>query len=160
MSFSYGLGLNPPVPNPAIDYPRLLVSDTTQFAADGTTPIYIYEDAEILAAADIITNVFQSAQFYSGPAGRNIPSTPVNYLRTAALLLEALAADKARLASVKQVLDVKLDASDAAIQLRAGAQSYRDMDDNSGAFFIAEQVNNSFSFADRWWKQVQRQAAA
>ncbi len=159
MSFSYGLGLNPPVPNPAIDYPRLLVSDTQQFGPDGTTPIYVFEDAEILAAALINSSVFQSAQFYSGPGGRNIPTSPVNYLRTAALLLDSLAANRSRLASIKQVLDIKLDPAVAAKNLKDQAQAYRDADDNSGAFFIAEQVNDSFSFRDRWWKEMQRQAA-
>ena len=159
MSFSYGLGLNPPVPNPPIDYPRLLLSDTTEFAADGTTPIYIFEDAEILAAALINSSVFQSAQFYSGPGGRNIPTSPVNYLRTAALLMDSLASNRARLSSIKQVLDIKLDPAVAAKNLRDQAQAYRDADDNSGAFFIAEQVNDQYSFRDRWWKEIQRQAA-
>ncbi len=159
MSFSYGLGLSPAVPNPPIDYPRLLISDTQQFGPDGTTPIYVFEDAEILAAALVNSSVFQSAQFYSGPGGRNIPTSPVNYLRTAALLLDSLAANRSRLASIKQVLDIKLDPAVAAKNLKDQAQAYRDADDNSGAFFIAEQVNDSFSFRDRWWKEMQRQAA-
>lgn len=155
MGFSYAFGANP-----AIDYPRLLVADTAEFASDGVTAAYIFDDREILAATQIETSVFQSAQFYSGTQGRSaLPTGPVPYRRIAATLLDALAADKARLASIKQVLDVKLDASDAAIQLRAGAQALRDADDNSGAFFIAEQVNGTFSFIDRWWKEVQRQVA-
>jgi hypothetical protein len=159
LSFSYGLGLNPPVANPPIDYPRLLVSDTKEFASNGTTRIYIFEDAEIQAAALINGAVWQSAQFYSGPAGTYLPPTPVNYLRTAALLLDSLAANRSRLASIKQVLDIKLDPAVAAKNLKDQAQAYRDADDNSGAFIIAEQVNDQFSFADRWWKQIQRQAA-
>lgn len=154
MSFSYNLGANP-----AIDYPRLLIADTTQFASDGTTPIYVYEDEEIQAATRIETSVFQSAQLFSGAQGRPLPTSVVPYRRIAATLLDALAADTGRLAGIKQVLDVKLDNSDCAIQLRAGAQALRDADDNSGAFFIAEQVNGPFSFIDRWWKEVQRQAA-
>ncbi len=159
MSFSYGLGLKPPVPNPPIDYPRLLVSDTREFAANGTTRIYIFEDAEIQAVGLINGLVWQSAQFWSGPAGQYLPPTPVNYLRAAALLLDSLAANRARLASIKQVLDIKLDPAVAAKNLKDQAQAYRDADDNSGAFIIAEQVNDQFSFIDRWWKQIQRQAA-
>jgi hypothetical protein len=159
LSFSYGLGLSPAVPNPPIDYPRLLISDTQEFAANGTTPIYIFEDAEIQAAALINSSVFQSAQVYSGPGGRNIPTSPVNYLRTAALLLDSLAANRSRLASIKQVLDIKLDPAVAAKNLKDQAQAYRDADDNSGAFMVIEQINNQFSFADRWWKEYQRQAA-
>jgi hypothetical protein len=159
LSFSYGLGLNPPVANPPIDYPRLLVSDTQEFAANGTTRAYIFEDSEILAAALINANVWQSAQFYSGPAGAYVASTPTNYLRTAALLLDSLASNRARLSSIKQVLDIKLDPALAAKNLHDAAQAYRDADDNSGAFIIAEQVNTDSSVIDRWWKQIQRQAA-
>ena len=43
-------------------------------------------------------------------------------------------------------------------QMRAQAQALRDADDNSGAIMIVEQVNNSFSFRDRYWKTVQRQS--
>jgi hypothetical protein len=98
--------------------------------------------------------------FYSGAQGQLIPQQPLNYLRVAATLLNALAANKSRLASIKQLLDVKLDSSDAAIQLRATAQDYLDMDDNSGAFVIIEMCNDYWSFADRFWKQVQREQGA
>ena len=147
MSWHYDFALYP-----TISRIRLMVADTDSSAQ-------IFQDEEITAAIDIEGSTFQSAQFYSGPGGRTVPNPPVPYRRAAALLLDALAANRARLASIKQLLDVKLDSSDAAIQLRAGAQALRDADDNSGAFFIAEQVNDSFSFRDRWWKQMQRQAA-
>jgi hypothetical protein len=147
LAFSYNFGANP-----AIDYPRLLIADTVDTG-------HVFEDSEILAATAIETATFQSAQRYSGPAGSALPSSPVPYRRIAATLLDALASNKARIAAIKQVLDVKLDASDAAIQLRAAAQALRDADDNSGSFMVIEQVNNSFSFADRWWKQIQRQSA-
>ncbi len=147
MSFSYQLGANP-----AIDYPRLLISDTQSVN-------HIFEDEEINSAAQIQSLQFQSSQFYSVAAGNNLPSTPVSYLRIAALLLDALAANKSRLASIKQLLDVKLDSSDAAIQLRATAAEYRDVEDNSGAFMIIEQVNDIWSFQERFRKTVQRQSA-
>jgi hypothetical protein len=155
MSFSYQFGANPP-----IDYPRLLISDTQEFAPNGTTPIYIFEDSEITAFANITSAVWQSSMFWTGPYGSlNLPSSPVNYLRIAALALDSLAANKSRLASIKQMLDVKLDASDAAIQLRTTAQEYRDVDDNSMAFVIIEQCPNYWSFVDRFWKQWQRVAS-
>ena len=97
---------------------------------------------------------------FSGPAGRFLPSSPVSYLRVAALALDALAANKSRLASIKQLLDVRLDSTDAAIQLRATAAEYRDVDDNNMAFVIIEQCHDVASFRERWWKQVQRQTAA
>ena len=147
MSFTYGLGANP-----TIDIPRLLISDTQ-------STNHVFEDEEITMAYTIAGSFFQSAQFYSGAGGANIPTTPVSYLRVAALLLDSLAANKSRLASIKQLLDVKLDSSDAAIQLRATAAEYREVDDNSGAFMIIEQVNDNFSFRERFWKTVQRNSA-
>jgi len=152
MGFSYQFGANPP-----IDYPRLLISDTQQFAPDGITPIFIFDDQEIVAATNIQALQFQSSQFYSFQSGRNLPTSPVSYLRIAALLLDAVSANKARLSSIKQMLDIRLDSSDAAIQLRETAKEYREVDDDSGAFVIIEQVNNYWSFSDRFWKQVQRQ---
>lgn len=155
MSFSYGAGSNPP-----IDYPRLLVSDTQQFAADGTTRLYVFEDSEITAAATIASGMWQSSQFFSGTLGvASFPTNPSQYLRTAATLLYSLAANNARLAVIKQILDVKVDATDAAVQMRETAASYLEMDDNSGAFVLIEMVNDDFSFRDRFWKQVQRQTA-
>lgn len=155
MSFSYGGGTNP-----AIDAPRLLVSDTQQFALDGVTRLYVFEDSEILLAGAITAGVWQSSQFFSGVDGvATLPSTPSQYLRTAATLLFSLSANNARLAAIKQILDVRVDATDAAEQMRKTAQSYLDMDDNSGAFALIEMVNSDFSFRDRFWKQVQRQSA-
>ena len=143
--FSYALGANP-----TIDYPRLLISDTQ---ASG----HVFEDEEIQSAFILQTLQFQSAQFFSGPGGQNLPSSPVSYLRVAALLLDCLAADKSRLGSVTQLLDVTLDPNKAAASLREQAKSYRDTDDNAGAFAIIEQCNTSWAFTDRYWKTVQRQ---
>ena len=148
VSFSYQYGANPP-----IDYPRLLVSDTL-------ATNHIFEDQEILAATNITANIWQSAQFYTPPSGvQTLPTTPVSYYRIAGLLLQSIASNKARLASVTQILDVKLDPSKAAKALQDQAKAYFDMDDNSGAFVLIEQVNNNFSFYDRFWKQIQRQTA-
>lgn len=152
MSFSYN---NCDGTQNQIDFVRLLISDTQSLN-------HVFEDSEVLAGYAIQAAQFQSGMFYSGPAGRNLPATPVSYLRVAALLLDALAANKSRLASIKQLLDVKLDSSDAAIQLRATAQEYRDVEDNSGAFMIIEQVqrDGGWSFRDRFWATVQRQSGA
>ena len=156
MSFSYGPSSSPPTLNPPIDYIRGLVADTQEFNAQGQ-PIFIFSDQEIQMFTQMQTQVFQSSMFYSGPAGMYIPPTPPDYYRIAALMLDALSANKARLASIKKLLDVQLDSSDAAIQLRLTAEEYRDISDNGGAFAIIEQVNDYWSFADRFWKQVQRQ---
>ena len=139
-------------PNTQIDAVRLLISDT-----DSAHPVFSNEEIEL--AYTIQGNVFQSAQFYSYPGGAYIPSSPVSYLRVAALLLNSLASNSARLSGVVQLLDVKLDLSKAAASLMDGAKNYREIDDDSGAIFIIEQVNNNWSFQDRWWNQVQRFAS-
>ena len=155
-TFSYAGGANPPV-----DYPRLLVSDTQQFAPDGTTPIYVFSDQEIAAATQIEISVWQSGQFYSGPMGNaTLGSSPVPWRRIAATLLDSLAANKARLSVVQQILDVKLAPHLAAAAIQAQAAALRKADDESGAFVIVEQVNDVFSFRDRYWKSVQRQFAS
>lgn len=161
-TFTYGINLGNP--NPPVDFVRLLVADTVQFAADNITPIYIFSDQEILAMEAIVQSNFQSAQFFSTPGGPpgagsfgvNLPPQPIPYYRVAGMLLNSLAANSSRLASVTQLLDVKLNPSLAAKALKDQAQAYFDQDDNSGAFVVIEQVNDSFSFADRFWKQWQR----
>jgi hypothetical protein len=165
-TFSYGI--NTGNPNPPIDYVRLLVADTQEFGDDGVTPIYIFSDQEILATEQIVMGQFQSAMFFSpsggpiagGAQGAYLPSPPIPYYRVAGVLMMAIASNKARLSSVIQLLDVKLDTAKAAKALFYQAQEYFDMDDNSGAFVVIEQVNNDWSFRDRWWKQWQRQSAS
>jgi hypothetical protein len=157
MSFSYGPTSSPPTLNPPIDYIRGLIADTQEFDAEGNQA-YIWNDQEIQMFTQMQASTFQSSQFYSGPTGQYVPPTPVAYLRVAAYMLQAMAANKARLASVQKLLDVTLDPSKAAAALNKQAQAYLEMDDNTGAFFIIEQVNDMWSFRDRFWKQVQRQS--
>lgn len=144
--------------NNLIDFVRLLIMDTQEFGPNGTTRAYVFSDNEITAFYTIQTMQFQSAQFFSPPAGMNLPTSPVAVLRVAAMALDSMAANSSKLASVIELLDVKLSPDKAAIALRAQANQYRDLDDNSGAFFIVEQVNDQWSFRDRFWKQVQRQS--
>jgi hypothetical protein len=156
-TFSYGPSASPPTLNPPIDYVRGLISDTVQFDANGNQ-IYIFSDQEIAMFLGMQMSFgWQSTQFYSPPGGAFLPSSPSPYLRCAATMLRSIASNKARLASIQQLLDVKLDASKAAAALETQAQAYLDMDDNSGAIAIIEWCNDYFSFRDRFWKQVQRQ---
>lgn len=155
-TFTYGPAQSPPTINPPIDYVRVLVADTNEFNADGQQA-YIFSDQEIQMLTQINASTFQSSMFYSGPAGQFVPPSPPDYYRIAALALDSIASNKARLSSIQQLLDVKLDPSKAAAALQAQAQAYRDVSDNAGAFAIIEQVNDYWSFADRFWKQVQRQ---
>ena len=160
-TFTYGPSSSPPTINPPIDYVRGLIADTQEFAANGTTPAYIFSDQEITMFTQMQQAFgWQSSMFYSPPAGQFLPSAPSNYLRIAATMLRSIASNKARLASIQQLLDVKLDPSKAAKALNDQAQAYLDMDDNSGAVAIIEQCNDYFSYRDRFWKQVQRQSGA
>jgi len=135
----------------------MLVADTQQFQADGVTRAYLFEDSEITSFANIVGSVYQSSMVYDPPLNAAVPTSPVSYVRQAAYMLNALAANKARLAGVIGLLDVKLSMKDAAKALQDQAKAYLDMDDNSGAFMIIEQVNDQASFRDRFWKEVQRQ---
>lgn len=149
--FTYGFGANPP-----IDYPRLLISDTVEYDANGNR-VYAFEDSEITAAAQIEMGVWQSAQFYSAPSGQaTLPTVPVPYRRVAATLLDSLAANQARLQIIAKLLDVTVNPN-ASKAMAAQAQALRDADDNAGTFVIIEQVNDVFSFRDRYWKQIQRE---
>jgi len=154
MSFSYQFGANPQV-----DYPRMLISDTVQNDQNGNR-VYAFEDSEILAAYQIEQNVWMSPQFYSGTLGQaSETNPPVSYRRVAATLLDCLAANQARLQAISSILDVKLNAQ-AAKEMRETAAALREAEDNSGAFVIIEQVNDEWSFRDRFWKTVQRQSAS
>lgn len=132
--------------NPFIDYPRFLVADT-----DMTAPIFADEEIAIAYQVDQIAMII--------PIGQGVPTqvqAQPSARRAAANLLDSLAGDKSRLASIKQLLDVKLDTSDAAIQLRATAKEWRDIEANSGNFAITEMVNTQWSARERVWKQLLR----
>jgi hypothetical protein len=156
MSWSFGAGSNPP-----IDYPRILTGDMNPVSP-------IFQDESILAIEQIVTTPFQSGQFFSTPSGPTgggtlgtyLPQTPIPYYRVAAIMLNSMASMQAWPSAVTELLDVKLNGPAAVKALQNLAQSYLDLDDNSGAIFIIEQVNDDWSFRDRFWKQWQRQSQA
>lgn len=151
MAFTYQGGANPP-----IDYIRMLISDTVQTDVQGNR-VYAFEDSEIQAGYAIEQNVWMAPQFYSGVAGQAAETNPpVSYRRVAATMLDCLASNQARFQIISQILDVKVNQG-ASKEMRATAQALRDTEDNSGAFVIIEQVNDEWSFRDRFWKTVQRE---
>lgn len=147
-----------PGPN---DYVRFLIPDT-EFIPDVAPPRMIFSDQEIEMMFTIQRRSgFQSSMFFSGAQGRTLPSQPVSFYRVAAIALDTLANNKAKLAGVLQLLDVKLqNVKDLAQALRDGADSYREQDDNAGSFMIIEQTNTDWSWRDRWIKQYQRMNGA
>lgn len=154
-TFTYQGGANPP-----IDYPRILVADTIQFGPDGVTPVFAFWDQEIQAATAIELAAWQSGMFWAGPQGlASFTNTNVvPWRRIAATLINCLASNQARLSLISQQLDTKLNPG-AVKDMQAQAAALREADDNSGAFAIIEQVNDNFSFCDRYWRSVMRQSA-
>ncbi len=153
MSYSY----NPLNPGPT-DYVRFLIADTG-------VP-WILQDEEITNALFLTSTqgLYQnSSQYATGlvsPASPSVGAVQVySYWYAAAACLDAMAANKSYLASVQELLDVKLDASKSAIALRAQAKEYRDREDNSGSFAIIEQVGTAFQARERWWHQLLIQQA-
>ncbi len=148
MSFTYDF-----VNNPQVAYVRLMIPDTVD---DPTQNLPIFQDEEINAFYFIQQSQTQSSMFFSGRAARNLPSTPLSYLRVAALAIDTLASNSARLSIIVSLMDVKLSAKDASAMLAARADSYRKIDDESGAFAIIEQCNTTWAVDARFWKQIQR----
>jgi hypothetical protein len=143
MSWSY-------TPGTFVFYVRSLIPDTQESAP-------IFSDEEINGFAQINSMTWQSSMFNSYQGGViNLPQTPSNIFRCAAIALNVLAGNASRLSAVTGLLDVKLNAQ-VGDQLRKQAQAWLDMDDNSGAFAIYEQCNTEWAFRDRWIAQLQRQ---
>ena len=140
VTFTYDFGINR-----QISVVRMLVGDT-----DPAHPIF--GDDEVLAGYSL--NAF--AVITPSGGGQYSSSAPASPFFVAATLLESLASNKARLASVGQLLDVHLDAAKASQELRATAKALRDSERNSGAFAIAEQVPTQFAARERLWKQMLR----
>lgn len=143
-----------------IDFVRLLVPDTGGFSQLPNNG-FVFSDQEITAFATINgLQGWQSGFFFSDQAGRFLPTNPSNYYRAAALALNSLAGNQARILAMAQILDVKIqNVRDVVGALRTAAQALLDMDDNSGAFVFAEQCTTVWGFIDRYWNQVQRQSA-
>jgi hypothetical protein len=156
MSFTYDFNSNP-----TVAYIRLLVSDTVNVVSSpvaSTDQPCIFQDEEIMAFYTIQQLQFQSSMQWSWPQGKNLPSSPVSMLRVAALALDAMASNQALLSTVTKLMDVTLSPSQAAVQLRAQAASYRQTDDEAGAFAIIEQCTTVWGTRDRYWNQVMRQS--
>ena len=143
MSFTY-------IPYNFVYRVRSLIPDT-----DSASPIF--SDEEIIGFGLINQSVWQSSMYYSYQGGlTDLPATPSNVFRAAAIALNVLAGNASRLSAVTQLLDVKLNAG-IGKSMREQAQAWLDMDDNSGAFALYEQVGTIWAFRDRWINQLQRQ---
>ena len=146
MSWTY----NPGNPGP-VDYVRFLIADT-----DILHPIM--QDEEINNALFLTSTqgLYQNSALYA--TGQITTPTVQVYSvwYAAAACLDAMASNKSYLASVQQLLDVRLDASKAAAALRAQAKEYRQREDDAAHFCIIEQITTAFQARERWWAQLLR----
>jgi hypothetical protein len=136
---------------PAIAYVRLLIADT-----DSLKPIFNDDEINAFLFLTSSQNIYVSSMAAPSGVVGPVPLQVYSYYRAAAVALDTLAGLRARLASVIQILDVKLDPGKAAQYLRAQAEAFREMDDNLGHFAIAEQINNQFQARERVWKMFLR----
>lgn len=140
---------NPADPTDA-DLIRQLIPDTVNTDDQPA----IFNDYEIANLFTIQRRVAQSSMFFSGPAYRNLPYSPVSLLRVAAIGIDIVANSTALLQQISKLLDVSIRT--AAKDLGDRAQKYRDIDDDSGAFAIIEQCCTMWAFNQRVWSQIQR----
>jgi hypothetical protein len=149
MSFTYNFDTAP-----TLSTVRLLIADTVEASA-------IFTDEEINQILYITSSqaLFVSSMANPMGNGTQVPPVPQVYsvYRAAAMLLKSIASNSARLSSITQLLDVHLSPQAAASALRAQADSYIEMEENSGQFAIAEWVNDAFSARQRIVKQLFRQ---
>ncbi len=144
MAFTYDF-----TTQPVLSMVRLLVGDTVEAG-------HIWEDVEVNA----MLQMESSQGLYIGLTGYTVtPPQVYSVRRAAAALLDGLASNRGRLAGALMVLDIKIDGKSAAASLRDTAQALRDTEADSGAFAIAEMVENSFTRRERFWNQIARQAA-
>jgi hypothetical protein len=146
VTFSYDF-----VTAPLISQVRMLIPDT-----DYTAPIF--GDDEINQAIFIESSQGLYCSGQANPVGNSV-SPPVQVYsirRAAALLVDVIAGNNARLGIIQQLLDVKLDSSKAVVALRAYADSLRQTEAMSGAFAITEMVVDPFSARERVFKQILR----
>ena len=143
MAFTYDFAANA-----QISTIRMLIGDT-----DSANPIFTDVEIENFYAVQAAT--YQSGASYSGTAGATLPSSPLSYLRVAALALDAMAALKARM-DLTGLQDAKTDFHGSARELREQAKQFRCVDDESGAFVMIEQCHTGFSWLDRYNRQLQR----
>lgn len=131
MSFSYSNGSNPD-----IDNPRALVWDAAE-------ENHVFEDEDIGVFRSIIRGNFSGS---------------ISDLRVAALMCDALASKKARL-DLTKLQDANTDFHGSARELRAQADRYRAIDDETGAYAIVQQAHTGWQHRDMVWNQIQRESA-
>ena len=147
MAFTYDFNAQP-----ALSSVRLMCSDTT--------PPGIFSDDEVNQALYLESS---QALYVSGQAApianqTQNPAIPMiySYRRSAALLLDSIAAQLSQQGAVESLIDAKLACNQAAAQARASAKALRETEANSGNFAVAEMVVTQFAARERVYKQLLR----
>lgn len=147
MSWSYDISANP-----LLASVRLLIMDTNQ-----DQPIFQDEEINLFLYLRSSQGIYQSGQ--ANPTGNSIAAAVITYsvYGAAALGLMSMAANKSYLSSISRILDVEIDPSRASKALKAMADGYLAIEDNSGAFAIAETQNTIWDAEERVVKQFLRE---
>lgn len=138
---------------------NLQLSQVRMLIADTNISKPVFDDDEVMNALQLTSSqgIFTSGQAVSFGVSYPQP-VPLIYsvYRAAALLLDCIAANKSKLASITELLDVKLSPDKAATALRAQAAEYRNLASNDGSFAIAEITYDEFSARERIYKMILR----
>lgn len=105
----------------------------------------------LIADTDDSNQIFSDAEISAFLAVNND-----SLARSAAMALRAIASSKSRLAQVIKSLDVNVDLSKMAAELRATAQSLEDSDDE-GTFAIIQMAPDRYGVAEKIDKDIQRE---
>lgn len=145
MSFTYDF-----TTAPQLSQVRLLCSDTV---APG-----IFSDAEVTQALQIESSqgLYVSGQAAATAAALTVLPIIYSVRRSAALLLDVIAAKLSRQAAIESILDVKQACDKAAQECAKRADSLRQQEEDAGQFAIAELVTTAFAQRERIYSQLLR----
>ncbi len=143
MSFTYD-------PMTPIFFVRSLIPDTNPSA-------FIFSDEELNGYLFLESSqgIYTSGQAWPNGTRAAMPVQVYSYRRAAAMAIDVIASDRAKLATLQQVLDVKIDGGKAQVALHEIAESLREQEDNT-SFAIAEMVPDPFAARERCLNQLLR----
>lgn len=143
MSFSYQ-------PMTPIFFVRSLIPDTNMANA-------VFSDEELNGYLFLESSqgIYSSGQAWPNGNQGSMPIQVFSYRRAAAMAIDVIAGDRAKLATIQQLLDVKIDGGKAQSALHEIAESLREQEDNT-SFAIAELTYDPFAARERMLNQLLR----
>ncbi len=137
-------------PGTPIFYVRSLIPDT-----DPVKVIFTDEELNGYLFLNSSQGLYSSGQAWPIGTTQTMPVQVYSYYRAAAQAIDVIASNRARLATVEMILDVKLNPGIAAKTLHDIAEGLREQDENM-SFGIVEQVFDPFSARERAINQLLR----